>query len=119
MTAPNVRSEIVELLMDLAIDTTTGMLTHQDGQPFSAEEKELFGQARREELNAAREALEERVRLAHSQSTDHKRLMELAQPYFEKLPEGAKLTHVLVAMRPAERREAEQLMQRLSPAVAE
>lgn len=109
------RPEIVELLMDMTVDTTTKKFTHRDGRLFTPEEIDLVGQASRHELDAARDILEAQVDFHESQSRDMDRLMEITKPYFDKQAKGATLNQVLPTMPTVERAEAEQLMDRLAP----
>lgn len=115
MTTPDVRPEIVNLLTDLTLDKTTNKFVHHNGQPFTTDEINLVGQASRRELDAARELILLQIEFHQSQATTMTRFTQLVEPYFAQLAPGTTLDQAMAAMPPAERAEAQRLMDQVAP----
>lgn len=114
MTTEAPRYEIVALLQDLSYDNDSGKFIHRDGQPFTASEMDLIGQAGRDELIAARNQLVEEAKQQEKQANLMRQLKRLADPYFDQLGDSATLTDAVEVMPPPAKNEAQRLLEEVN-----
>lgn len=103
--------EIVAMLISIADLMTYPHLTHHDGTPAAPREVELVGQAGLAEVEAASRILAAEADFYRTQDADMARFTGLV----DSVPDWATVGEALRMLSPADRAEAEQIMDRLFP----
>lgn len=115
MTDTPIRDTVVSLFLDLNLTDNPGTWTHRNGRPVTPDELRLALSATRAEL----QAVQDLSQLALDHSTEHaeahKRILEIAAPYFAQLPEGSIMRDVLPLLTPDDRAEFDRLTDLVAP----
>ncbi|GAA2789884.1 hypothetical protein RMN57_22890 [Kitasatospora sp. CM 4170] len=111
MTQPSIRPNVIDLLCnaDFSQYRSTNILLHQDGRPFTTEERALADSATHEELDACMTRHNREV--VHARMTDDatQALIALLLRYFAKLPAGSVVGDAVDAMSGHDRAEFDRL----------
>ncbi|MFI6329873.1 hypothetical protein ACIBBG_16420 [Micromonospora chersina] len=122
-TPGGVNMAIVALLLDCQNfgpeAWTARELRHEDGRPFTEDEHQLVGQARRPELQAVRDYFANAALVASEHAEHLRQLAALVQPYMERFGPGTTVADVRALMPPEERARLDELVALASDATVQ
>lgn len=116
MTDPNIRADVVSLLVDLdPFSYGSPVLRRLDGRPMTDAERGLINSATGPEHQAAADYFRRVAEHAEEMASAHRRIDEITRPYFDRLDSGATMADVLPLLTEAERAEIDRLHEIATP----